>query len=402
MTAEPKRLELSIEEKDTEKIPEGSVDVKVGQIESLDKAEVFLREHNFSHQYLAELLQDEAANKRLIRRVDLMLMPLLCGTYLLQYIDKQSLSYGAVFDLFSSTGTTSDQYSWLTSIFYFGYLISEWPSGYIAQKFPTGTVIGIFTMVWGAILMLTAACHNFTGLAICRFFLGIFEAPITPCFMLIVGMWYTKEQPARAGIFYCFNGVGSMVGGILFYAVGQEDNFPVWRAIFLLCGGATIIWGIILLVFLPNNIITAKRFSLEEKALLIARGQTTRTGIYNPTIKFSQIKEALVDAQIWILFLFVLLNETINGGFANFGKLIVKGIADGDALKTTAYGIPSGAFQVFFVFTGPYLASKFKNIRTYVMALYLCPTIIGTALVWKLPRTNNNGLLVSYYLVSTV
>jgi hypothetical protein len=47
--------------------------------------------------------------------------------------------------------------------------------------------------------------------------------------MMIVGMWFTrKEQPARAGIFYCFNGVGSMTGGILFYGVGQLKGFPVW------------------------------------------------------------------------------------------------------------------------------------------------------------------------------
>lgn len=47
--------------------------------------------------------------------------------------------------------------------------------------------------------------------------------------MMIVGMWFTrKEQPARAGIFYCFNGVGSMIGGILFYGVGQLKGFPVW------------------------------------------------------------------------------------------------------------------------------------------------------------------------------
>ena len=47
--------------------------------------------------------------------------------------------------------------------------------------------------------------------------------------MLIVGMWFTrKEQPARAGIFYCSNGVGSMTGGILFYGVGQLKGFPVW------------------------------------------------------------------------------------------------------------------------------------------------------------------------------
>ncbi|KAI4762473.1 MFS general substrate transporter [Aureobasidium sp. EXF-3400] len=395
----PRNDDMSIKEKAIS--PETTeVDIKAGEIVGdLDAAEVFLRNHNFSHAYLHELLQDEVACKKLVRKINWTLMPLLCGTYLLQYIDKQALSYAAVFDLFTSTKTTSEEYSWLTSIFYFGYLVSEWPSSYLAQHFPTGKVLSAFVTTWGCVLMLTAACSNFTGLAICRFILGCLEAPITPCFMLIVGMWFTrKEQPARAGIFYCFNGVGSMTGGILFYGVGQLKGFPVWRVIFLLCGGLTIIWGIALFFLLPNNIMTAKFFSNEEKALLIARSQTNRTGVYSPKIKISQVKEALLDPQVWLLFLFVLCNEGINGGFANFGKLIVKGIAHGDALKTTAYGIPSGAFQVFFVFTGPFLASKFKNIRTYVMALYLLPTIIGTSLVWKLPRSNSNGLLVSYYL----
>ncbi|TID25846.1 MFS general substrate transporter [Venturia nashicola] len=399
----PEKVDNVIDEKHTEHSSGEVLDISEGQVHELDEAEFFLRENNFTHGYLQEVLQDEAANKKLVRRVNLILMPLLCGTYLLQYIDKQALSYSAVFDLFTSTGTTSDEYSWLASIFYFGYLVAEWPASYAAQHWPTGTVVSCFVITWGAILMLTSASHNFTGLSICRFFLGCCEALITPCFMMIVGMWYTrKEQPSRAGIFYCFNGVGSMVGGILFYAVGQnKSDFAVWRIIFLLCGGVTIVWGIVLLFFLPNNIMTAKHFTKEDKALLIARSQSNGTGVYNKTIKFVQVKEAFCDAQIWILFFFVLLNEVFNGGFANFGKLIVKGIAGGDALKTTAYGIPSGAFQVFFVFGGPYLASKFHNIRTYVMALYLCPTLIGTCLVWQLPRSNSNGLLVSYYMMGS-
>ncbi|KAL1301420.1 hypothetical protein AAFC00_005677 [Neodothiora populina] len=381
------------------------MDLKEGEVvqaQELDEAEIFLRDNNFTPAYLKELLDDQEANKRLVRRVDWMLMPLLCGTYLLQYIDKQAISYAAVFDLFTSTSTTSSQYSWLASIFYFGYLVSEWPASYAAQHWPTGTVVSSFVLAWGSVLMLTAACSSFAGLAVCRFILGCFESLITPCFMMIVGMWYTrKEQPSRAGIFYCFNGVGSMVGGILFYAVGQMKTFPVWRAIFILCGGVTIVWGVVLMIFLPNNIMTAKRYTADDKALLIARSQTNRTGVYNKKIKMSQVKEAFCDPQIWILFLFVLLNEVFNGGFANFGKLIVKGLAGGDALRTTALGIPSGAFQVFFVFGGPYIASKFKNIRTYVMAFYLLPTLIGCIMMWKLPRHNKNGLLVSYYFMGS-
>jgi hypothetical protein len=106
------------------------------------------------------------------------------------------------------------------------------------------------------------------------------------------------------------------------------------------------------------------------------------------------------DPQVWILFFFALLNEIINGGIASFGKLVVKGVAGGDALLATAYRIPQGAFQVLFVFTGPFIASKFKIIRTYAMMAYLVPTIIGASLLWQLPRSNGNGCLLGYYVVS--
>lgn len=66
--------------------------VTAGEVVSLDASEVFLREHNFSDEYLAELLADEQMNKRLVRKIDLIVLPLLAGTYVLQYLDKQSMS----------------------------------------------------------------------------------------------------------------------------------------------------------------------------------------------------------------------------------------------------------------------------------------------------------------------
>lgn len=189
-----------------------------------------------------------------------------------------------------------------------------------------------------------------------------------------------------------------MVGGILTYAIGQIKTFPVWRAIFLLCGGITVLWGFVLLAFFPDDIIHAKQFSLQDRATLVARGKLGRTGILNRKIKAYQIKEALCDMQIWLLVLYTLLNETINGGYANFGKLIIKGLVN-DPLKTTALGIPLGAFQVFWILTGGYLASRFPNCRTYVMMLYLVPTIIGFSLMWRMDRqTQMMGVLFGYYI----
>ncbi|KPI38031.1 putative transporter [Cyphellophora attinorum] len=356
-----------------------------GDIKDLDEAGLFLQQHNFSGDYLAELLEDTAMNKRVIRKVDLLLMPLLCGTYFLQYIDKQAVSYSAVFDLFETTGITGSQYSWLGSIFYFAYFFAEWPSAYLAQHFPTGRVIACYCFMWGTVMLCTAATHNFAGFAAMRFLLGVFESVVTPAFMMIVGQYYLKyQQPARAGMFYCFNGVGSATGGIIFYGVGYAKNFPVWKIIYLICGGLTVLWAIVLFFRLPNDIMSWKKFTPEERALLIARAAKNRTGVLNRKIKVSQIREALTDPQIWILFFFTLLNEIINGGIA-----------------TLASSLSSLWLAVMWVFTGPFLASRIKNARTYIMALWLCPTIIGTTLIWKLPRTNLGGGLAGYYMVGS-
>jgi hypothetical protein len=189
-----------------------------------------------------------------------------------------------------------------------------------------------------------------------------------------------------------------MLGGLLSYGIGQIHSFPVWKAIFLLCGGITIVWGIVMFLFLPDNILSAKNFTVEEKATLIGRAKLGRTGILNRHIKIYQIKEALCDPQIWLLTLFMLLNEIINGGISNFGKLIIKGLVK-DPLLTTVLGIPQGAFQVFWILTGTFLASKFRNCRTYVMMAYLVPTIIGVSLMWKLDRQNYKiGVLIGYYI----
>lgn len=163
--------------------------VDVGETHDLDATEVFLRENNFNSAQVDELLADGPRQRRLVRKIDLIVLPLLAGTYVLQYIDKQAMSYAAVFDLFTSTGISQDQYAWFASIFYFAYLAAEYPWVFLAQRTRMAKVVSGCVICWGTVLMLTAVCHNFPGLATCRFLLGWFEAPITTCFMMMVSMW---------------------------------------------------------------------------------------------------------------------------------------------------------------------------------------------------------------------
>lgn len=50
-------------------------------------------------------------------RADLHIMPLMCAVYLIQFLDKTSLSYAAIMGIREDNKLSLSQYSWLSSIF---------------------------------------------------------------------------------------------------------------------------------------------------------------------------------------------------------------------------------------------------------------------------------------------
>ena len=89
---------------------------------------------------------DEDESNRVLRKVDWHLLPLLMGSYFLQYIDKSSINFASVYGLQEDLGLHDQQYAWLSSIFYFGYMIAQYPAGYAMQRLPTGKFIGVCTI----------------------------------------------------------------------------------------------------------------------------------------------------------------------------------------------------------------------------------------------------------------
>lgn len=80
-------------------------------------------------------LEPEAA-RALRWKIDLRLLPLLCITYALQSIDKNTLSYAAVFGLQTDVHLKGTEYSWTGAIFYLGYLVWEFPTNVLLQRLP--------------------------------------------------------------------------------------------------------------------------------------------------------------------------------------------------------------------------------------------------------------------------
>lgn len=52
-------------------------------------------------------------SKRVLRKIDYRLLPILILTYMLQYLDKNSINFASVYGLKEGTGLKGQDYSWL-------------------------------------------------------------------------------------------------------------------------------------------------------------------------------------------------------------------------------------------------------------------------------------------------
>ncbi|CAG8905917.1 unnamed protein product [Penicillium nalgiovense] len=186
--------------------------------------------------------------KAVLLKIDLVILPFMCFVFFLQYLDKQSLSYAAVFGLIEDLNMTSSQYSWSSSILYVGQLVAEYPFIYLMSRLPLTKFVGAtvyvnscmllcfypsyancqFRIVWGIVCMCLAAPNNFAGFATVRFLLGFSEGAVSPAFVTITSIWYRKkEHNVRTALWISMNGLAQVLGCFLMYGIGKKTSLPI-------------------------------------------------------------------------------------------------------------------------------------------------------------------------------
>jgi len=196
------------------------------------------------------------------------------------------------------------------------FLLLTRHTGYLLQKVPVAKWLAANVFLWGVATACTAAAFNYKSLLAARIFLGIFEAAIAPCLMLISSQWYTKsEQAPRFSIWYCGLGVGQIIGGLISYGFQhvQHPTFAGWKMMFIVLGIVTSLIGIATYFILPDTPMQAKFLTEAEKTALLNHVAVNQTGIENHHFKWSHVKEIVLDIQIWLMVLLtVLVSITIS------------------------------------------------------------------------------------------
>ncbi|KAJ5666558.1 hypothetical protein N7462_010967 [Penicillium macrosclerotiorum] len=361
---------------------------------------------------------DPAEELRLVRKIDFRqkarILPLMLVAYMLQFLDKQTLSSSTIMGIITDLKLHGFQYSWASSCFYFGYLFATYPVSLILIKFPLGKSLSIMFLIWAIILACHAATKNFATLMVARFFLGIAEASISPGFSLITSLWYrTSEQPWRHGLWFCGNSVSSVFSGLIGYGIYHiHDSLASWKWLFIIFGILTFVWGLVLLWRLPDSPQNAKFISGKEKKIAIHRLKANQAGFKSNKLELSQIKETLLDYKTWLVAVYSLTTNIPNGGSLAFSSLILEGFGF-SVLNTFLMGIPIGIVIFVFVLSSTYLSSKLPNARCLIIAavniisitgaviIYTCDTIGAKYAGLCLMQVFSSGMPLSMALVSS-
>ncbi|KAJ4357307.1 uncharacterized protein N0V89_001882 [Didymosphaeria variabile] len=83
-------------------------------------------------------------------------------------------------DLEEDLGMDGDtQFNTTVSILFVGYVLMQIPSNMLITRIKPGYYMSAWMLIWAVVSGCTGLVQNYAGLVLCRFFLGITEAPVS-------------------------------------------------------------------------------------------------------------------------------------------------------------------------------------------------------------------------------
>ncbi|KAL3959497.1 hypothetical protein ACCO45_004614 [Purpureocillium lilacinum] len=312
--------------------------------------------------------------KKLLRRIDLHLMPFLVIMYLLNFLDRSNLAQARQGTLEKDLGMKGTDFNLATSIFFVGYLLMQLPSNLLITRVRPSLYLATSVLLWGVVSTCNAATHNFTQLVVTRFFLGFVEAPFFPGAVFLMSSWYTRaELTRRVAWFYCGNALANMFG---------NAGIAGWRWLFIVEGVVTIGVSFVAAFVLPDYPATTRWLSDEEKAFAAWRllVDVNEADELKATTIWQGVKLALLDYRLYIFVLFTHLS-ILSMTFQYFFPSIVQTLGY-DKLITLLLTVPAWfATFIVAVFVN-WTAAHYNDRSIHIFCLMILATagnVIATA-----------------------
>lgn len=206
---------------------------------------------------------DPVRTRRLVRAIDLRLLPLCAWVYLLNYLDRGNIGNSRVLNqetgdsFIQKLDITQTQYAIVLSLFSIAYGLFEVPSNWIMKRYVRPSLwLAVLLFGWSAFTLGFTGVHTYPQVVVLRFLIGAFEAGFFPGIVYITTFWYRpEERSVRIAFVMASATLAGAFGGCIAYGMGKMNGIgglEGFRWLFLIEGLISVLSCLLIIFFLPD------------------------------------------------------------------------------------------------------------------------------------------------------
>ncbi|EXF77741.1 hypothetical protein CFIO01_03062 [Colletotrichum fioriniae PJ7] len=228
-----------------------------------------------------DYVPDSDEEKKLVRKIDLYLLPLIFIMYLLSYMDRTNIGNAKIAGMDRDLELDSSRYSIALVVFFVGYVLFEVPSNMILTRTRPSLYLPGIMCLWGSVTIGMAFTPTYKALIGFRVVMGVLESGFAPGVLLLLSSWYKKEEQSKRFAVYISAAIlsgafGGLLAGSITSGLDGAHGIAGWRWLFVVEGAATVGAALVAFFALPDfpANTSLKKFNEKERELAMRRLQS--------------------------------------------------------------------------------------------------------------------------------
>ncbi|KAL9101212.1 MAG: hypothetical protein Q9163_003494 [Psora crenata] len=343
---------------------------------------------------------DSAAEKRLLRKLDLRVVPVIAFLYMLAFVDRINIGNARIQGLEKDLNMRGQDYNVALCVFFIPYILFEVPSNLLIRKFAPSTWLTSIMVLWGVVTVCQGLTRSYAGLVVCRVLLGLFEAGFFPGCMYLISMYYKRyELQWRFNLFFCTSILSGAFSGVthpsahpvwllpnadplrlqlLAYALANMagiGGYNGWRWIFIIEGLATIVAALFARPFIVDWPEKSRFLTPDERQLLLRRLKEDISDVRMDRLDKNARRRAFSDWKIYLSILMYLGVTTTGYSTAYFTPTILFQLG-WTSVRAQIMSIPIYLVAATFSLAAAYVSDILRHRFGFIM-LGICVATTG-------------------------
>ncbi|KAH8882213.1 MFS general substrate transporter [Thozetella sp. PMI_491] len=298
---------------------------------------------------------DSSEERKLVLKLDLLLVPYAFVLYWVKYIDQNNINNAYVSGMSDELGFHGNELVQFQTIFVVGNVIGLLPFIYLFPRVPMHYLVPTLDLGWGIFTLLQYRAQSYAEIMAYRFMVSIFEASYFPGIHFVLGSWYRSDEIGRrGGTFYVGLTLGTLTASLLQGAASAYldgvRGLAGWRWLFIINAIITLPLAFLGYFIWPGTPDKPNRLVIKERELELARSRLEKRGarVQSTPFSWALLKRVFTRKRFYLLVFWDMLFFNTSANSAAF-LLWIKSLKRYDTATMNNLAAISPALGILFV-----------------------------------------------------